>query len=352
MQHHHKFSSSIRSRHTRVVLLTTCVLLLISLFARRARAQNAPEAVLKTAWQNTEKAGAYSFETQMTETTLPAPRIASVGRTASIESLYIEGTANRSKRTLDLTIWDDPTAVYQERQAMEVRIDGANAEGRVHNGAWQPIDNFSSSFAPAGDAAAFLAAANNVRSFGTETRTVPTANGDQSITFERFTFTLDGDQYADDMRLMLQKQLQETGDLPAGVTLGTNEIYRRIVTTGEAWIDDNGLPVRLMLDMEHPQERNGERTFVEIQTDFIEFSDRAAVLTTSLASNPTRWIGQQLGAVSSSINISSVVTSTALLAALGIAFFCGMAAAETGANGACRRAFAANGIRAARCADG
>lgn len=240
-----------------------------------AQAQDDGRAILRDAWANTERAGSYDFVTQMTETRNPAPRLTAIGRSPEVTAFYVEGTADRNARRLDLRLWDDPNSLHDAAAAYEVRIDGTTAQGRVQESAWTEIDDFSGTFAPAGDAAMFLASAENVRPLGTDSREIPGTG--RSVTFERYAFTLDSDGYANQMRAVLQAQLQESGELPAGMTLSASEAYRNMFAEGEAWIDSDGMPLRLVIDMQFAQAANGERNEVRVQTDFTSYNDQAAI---------------------------------------------------------------------------
>ena len=93
----------------------------------------------------------------------------------------------------------------------------------------------------------------------------------------------DGEAYATYMRDLTTDYLRSHGELPAGVRLGTVDRFMNVATRGEAWIDGDGLPLRMTLTMEHPQARDGTRTTVEVQTDFTGYG-----LSLIHISEPTR----------------------------------------------------------------
>ena len=280
------------TKYARKPLLFASLFLLFVLFwgVHHSFAQDDGNALLRDAWQRTERVGSYDFTTQLTQTTYPAPRITAIGRSAKYDTLYLRGTADRQAGTLQLSLWDDPDNILDPEHAMEMRIEGTHAYGRAAGGNWQEIDDISNAFAPTGDAAAFLNAARNVRPLGQETRSLPTPNGGtHEVTIERYAFTLDGERYAENMRRMLQDQLRASGELPNGVNLGINDYFRNAVGDGEAWLDANGMPLRLTLAIEFPQDRKGERTMIDLQTDFVAYKDAARVSQVAFISNPLRW---------------------------------------------------------------
>ncbi len=288
-------------------------------FVRYARAQSDPASVLHNAWASTERAGQYGFESRLTQTTIPANRMSAAGRTASTETLFIEGISDRRDRSLHLTLWDDPTTVHETRQAMEIKIEGTEAMGRMSTAEdFQPIDNLSDAFAPSGDAAAFLAAAENVLPLGSETRSVPTRSGEMiDISFDRYRFTVNGDQYAVMMRQQLQDELLRTGALPRGLTLGASDTYRNMVAEGEAWITPDGLPLRFSLAIEYPVQANGERVLVDMTTTFVEFERVPVGMgVRSTVANAIEGLTQTLFTTQAAMNLS--VVTVALFMTVGL----------------------------------
>lgn len=279
-------------------------------------------AVLREAWRRTERLGRYAFETQLKQTTTPAPSIAAAGRRAKVTTLFMDGRADRQAKALHLTLWSNPTGVRGPAEGLEVRIEGVTASARVDGGQWRDFDGLDGAFAPSGDAAAFLAAAKNVRLLGAETRTVPTAaGGTRAVTFRRYAFALDGAAYAAFLRDLATEYLQSRGELPAGMRLGTADRFRNVASRGEAWIDAGGLPLRMTLALEHPQARDGTRTRVEIQTDFKGYGSAAAASASGpFWSHPLEWVAAHVpigGAAT--IGLAADAALFALLLAAGYA---------------------------------
>ncbi|MFN8422497.1 MAG: LamG-like jellyroll fold domain-containing protein [Anaerolineae bacterium] len=279
-------------------------------------------ATLRDAWRRTERAGHYAFETHLTQTTLPAPAITSAGRRAKVTTLFMKGAADRRARRLDLTLWRDPADVGDAARGLEVRIDGASVSARAQGGEWKRFDGFDGALAPSGDAAGFLKAATNVRPIGTDTRAVPTASGAvRDVTVRRYAFALDGEAYAAYLRDLAREYLAAHGDLPSGVRLAAVDRFKSVATRGEAWIDADGLPLRMTLTMEHPQARDGTRTTVEVRTDFKGYDDAAAA--GPFGPGPIAWIRARIsgGAVAA----ASRAAEGAVLA-LVLALACGLVA--------------------------
>jgi subtilisin-like proprotein convertase family protein len=241
-----------------------------------------PEQIVQRAWQRAQASGTYRFQTRIVQTTYPAPALANVGRSGRQESVQIEGQADLPARALWMSL-------QQENGTVEMRVEGDRAQGRVSGGEWVEVDNWAGAFAPGNDLMAYLAGAKHIQAIGTEVRAVPLAPG--QITFTRYSFIFDGPAFAAYMRRQLEQHLREQGELPVGLSLGISDEYRALVGSGEAWIDDDGLPLRLAVHVEYPEQANGERVVAEIQTDFSGFDREAIAFASEPAGTAARLVG-------------------------------------------------------------
>ncbi|HHJ07220.1 MAG TPA: hypothetical protein ENK24_06945, partial [Anaerolineae bacterium] len=223
-----------------------------------------PEQRVRQAWQNARQAGRYHFATSIEQTTFPAPTLANVGRSTRADQLFLEGDTNLPDRALELTLWRGGGNLLNPKDGVEIRIDGDRAQGRAIGGEWRDIDNFSDSFAPAGDLTAYLAGAKDIRQ-------VEDAHA-AAQGLSHYAFTLDGPAFAEYIRRQLEDRLLKTGELPPGLTLDTGEQFKAARGQGEIWIDAQTLPRRLSLHVEYPRQANGERIEADIKTDFSQFA--------------------------------------------------------------------------------
>jgi len=139
--------------------------------------------------------------------TFLAPSIANAGRTSRVETLYLDGSTDLAAEALLMRIWQNGGNLNNPADAVQVRIVGSEAHGRVGGGPWQQIDDFTASFAPGNDPAGLMAAAQNVRPL--ERSKV------ESFSAQRYAFDLSGPLLADYMRAQLEDRLRrDTGFLP------------------------------------------------------------------------------------------------------------------------------------------
>jgi hypothetical protein len=133
-----------------VLALSLTALIVVGLFwLLPTGAEPGPEQELRAAWSAASAADSFDFETNLEQTTYPAPSLANVGRSSRTDSLRVSGAMDRPAREMRMTLAKD--ALAGPGQALEMRVRDGVAEGRVSGGAWQRVDDASNAFAPGGD---------------------------------------------------------------------------------------------------------------------------------------------------------------------------------------------------------
>jgi len=271
----------------------------------RAAPDTSPQAIISHAWELARQSGSYNFTTRLVQTTHPAPSISNVGRGPRVETIYIEGETDLTENMLLMRMWQDGGRISDPNSAAEVRVENGQAYGRQGTSAWQEIDDFTGSIAPGNDASAFLVAARNVE------------HVQATYVAPRFTFDISGPALATYLRDQLEDQLRSNGELPTGLHLDAPEQFRNTVGDGEVWLDAAGLPQRMKVHLEYPQQANGERTEIEMQTDFANF-DQAAIA--SLQSPATR-LSSSVSGLLTKARDPEVLLSFSVLGLLSLALF-------------------------------
>lgn len=159
-----------------------------------------------------------------------------------------------------MRIWHKGENVGNPIDAVVARVVGPKRMVVLVAAPGQQNDDFTASLAPGNDLAGFLTAARNVRALERP--------GVEAFAVQRYAFDLTGPLLADDMRTQLEDQLRRDGKLPAGLRLSSVEQCCDAMGRGEVWIEPDGLPLRLTVEMAYPQQRNGERVEAQISTDF------------------------------------------------------------------------------------
>jgi hypothetical protein len=250
-----------------------------------------PDETVRRAWELAQISGVYDFRTDVSQTTDPAQSLQNAGKDARLEQFFVEGTANRLEESLFMQMWRSG----QENQAISVQFHDGKSFGRVGNGEWEEVNGLSDLFAPGGDPLALLAGAEDIRYGGEETRSFRAPMGTDGVeialTFTRYDFDFNGPGFAEYLRVEMERQLLESGELPGGVNLQASDQFRKTTGSGEVWVDEYGLPRFITLNMDFPRQPNGDQINAEIRSEFFDFdTSRIATSQASLIENPAAWL--------------------------------------------------------------
>ena len=246
-----------------------------------------PARAMRDAWERARATGVYSFATDLVQTTYPAMILSNAGRGPGQNELYLEGGVNLPKQSMTLQLWQGSGSVLIQGNGSEARIEDGKAWVRRPGGSWQESQDFSSSFAPGADPLAFLAGMKNVRS-------APSSESAGAAAAAHYAFDLDGRAFATYVRDSLEEQLRDRGELPLNVTLETPAVFKTAKGSGELWVDDRGLPLRLTVHLVFAELSDGSHLEADIKTDFSGFPVQLAD-TPRLAEDPLAWAGAALG---------------------------------------------------------
>lgn len=282
----HKHAPYVNTRHVAALLSLLVLLLLILLPA--AEATDSAESIITQAWQRAQDSGSYAFHSTVDQTTYPVPSLRNSGRQPIVDQIGLAGSVDLLARTIQMTFW--PDASFDPAHGVSVRAEGNHAYQRRNepggSGTWEEIDNVANAFAPGGDPLGFLAGIKNVQ-VG-ETRMIGIADTERQAT--QYLFDLDGPVYAAYLRDQMEQLLHERGRLPAGLRLSTSAVYARMDGSGELWIDGEGLPLRLVVHLDLPQQTDIGRITAAITTDLSNFDrDRLGAATTGFLVDPLLW---------------------------------------------------------------
>ena len=261
------------------------------------------------------KSGYYDYRLFVEQTTYPAPRVANAGRTPKVEQLGLSGSADANADLIEMTIWQDGSFDPDTGVEMQLR-DGRSYARRGPNAEWEEISNISDSVAPDGDPMVWFQAMTNVEQ--QETQTFPFDMGG-GMTLTRYTFDVDGQAFGRYMGdLFYQRAALET-PLPRGMRSQIPESYRNLTGTGELWVDADGLPSRMVLDLDYGEQKNGERVSAEMRIDFSNFN-RDNLISVPFFGNPQQWIAVNTTAIVNTAHQTAIVSAALALFLLTILF--------------------------------
>ncbi|MFZ0546726.1 MAG: LamG-like jellyroll fold domain-containing protein [Candidatus Promineifilaceae bacterium] len=271
-----------------VFVVAAALLLLVSHFSAaeaQAPTSSAEQTVIE-AWQKAQESGRYSFRSQMAQTTYPQPKITNGGAQPDVQNLAMEGQVDMPAEALNMTLWNDLS--FNPDTGLAVRVeDGSAYARRGQQGEWEEADGLTDLFAPGGDPMGFLAGVKDV-TLGEE-RVLEM--GGVTLSGTQYHLELDGPAFADYMRAQLEKQLQEQGKLPAGLRLSTADVYERMVGGGDLWLNENGLPMYMTLNLEFPAQGDEERVTAVLSSNFFDYDlTQLGLATTPITQSPATWL--------------------------------------------------------------
>ena len=270
-----------------ILILFVLFSTVLSLSAQGSNDPSAEQAI-NAAWEKAQTSGIFDYQTLVDQTTYPAPSVRNAGRPLQEDRLGFEGQVNLYEETFAMTLWQD--ASFDPAKGIEVKVEDGKTYGRSGLNEWEEIGNVAESFAPGGDPFSFLAGMQNVTQGESQTLAFSAHGVEQ--TFTTYTFAVDGPAVASHITRLVQAQMQQRGELPHSVDLGVSDTYNNLVGQGELWLTAEGLPARLILDLDLGEQANGERVTALITSDFYNY--KTDLLGATLLNNPQGWLQAQL----------------------------------------------------------
>jgi hypothetical protein len=232
-----------------------------------------PAHSLKQVWDRAKASGAYHFSADIVQTTTPLATVDNVGRQSKQDTLHVEGQTSLPERKLEMTLWSQGGSVVDASSGIQVRVEGEQAYVRQGDQAWQPVNDFTGLFAPDSDFMTYLVAVKDVVDYGVESRS--------GFSFNRYGFAINGPGYAAYVRDQMQEQLTRSGKLPPGMQLDLPQQYAQMTGDGELWVSADGLPLRQVLRLQMPDQKD-EQITAEVTVTFSDFGAGAASSTASI----------------------------------------------------------------------
>ena len=264
--------SSNRNSHFAIIsgLCLSVVLAIVSRFSALYRPDSAAKTIHES-WRLMQEVGQYDFSTTIEQVRYPAPALANVGESSTKEVYQVSGQADLHNNQLAIQLFKNQGSLLNQGEGLEIRVQDEQVTGRlIGSTQWEPLDNFSStSYALGNNGSSYLESATGVRNLGSQSINLPNYNGGASaVVITRYQFDVDPDKYSVWMRDQMVQELQRSGKLPLGMNLSVSDQYRQMVSSGEVWVNADGLPVRMLVTMKMPPEKNGDHIVATLTTDY------------------------------------------------------------------------------------
>ena len=219
-----------------VILSLIAVLIFINGRLPARADEGSPADRLQQAWQNIRDAGSYRFISDIDQTLIPRPVPEMIGQQETALSLALDGAT-----------------VLPDRAYMDLRLVGADHDDvvamlrdggqsfTIENGELKPVDDALNLTLSTDSVLTYLAAAENV---------VQMSPPDGHPELVRYGFDVSGPRFAEVMRKQAEAQLQAEPGAPEGLTVKPVPFLQRLTGHGELWVNQDGLPVRQVIDIE------------------------------------------------------------------------------------------------------
>ncbi|MCL4862851.1 MAG: hypothetical protein KJZ93_25795, partial [Caldilineaceae bacterium] len=274
----------------------TAALVLALIFVVQPRLADAvARDPILAAWEQARAAGSYRFSSDILQVTAPSARITNVGRSSRTEQFHLQGQSDLRNARLEMQLWSQEGSLLDDASALAVRVENGNTFVRQGGGEWRQSEDMSGAIAPQGDFMAYLAAVRNVTAGEPESRAWKAAASGRGVTFIRYRFELDGPIFAAYVRDQIEAAMRQKGELPPGVHIDLPAYYRDMTGGGELWVRENGLPLRQILDLRFPEQRD-ETVNARITVDFLGFGPSQTQLADH-ASPLMQWLQSNVGPI-------------------------------------------------------
>ncbi|MEM9775404.1 MAG: hypothetical protein AAF902_12550, partial [Chloroflexota bacterium] len=260
-----------RQRRMRVALWSLASIGLLTLFLMPSIGSALPltdQDKFDRVWRVAQGVGTYEFETDVLQTTLPSLGLENLGQTPHRSKTTSAGMVNAEE---ELVLFDVDTP----QGLLEFRIQDDVTYGRQNLGPdtpWVRMDGTPNLFVPGNDVKGYAAAATDIVKVEnwreSETLDAVTQLNVDGAT-EMFTFTIDGNKLAEMITAQQEAELIKSGALAPGQELTIPAEADQVNGSGRLWIDENGLPLYQVLDLNFPsQNQQVGRSEVVMSTTF------------------------------------------------------------------------------------
>jgi hypothetical protein len=245
-----------------LVLAIVASVLVIGLAIQPRVAATAQPDPVSAAWAHARAAGSYHFDSTVTQVTIPSPKPSNVGRSSRTEQLHLEGQTNLRANTMEMRLWSAGGSVLLDESGVGIKVEQGKTYVRHGAGDWQETDGLADGIAPQGDFMAYLSAVRGIQVHAPETHA--------GIVVTRYSFTIDGPAFAAFVRDQIEQAMRAKEALPLDSHLTVSQYYHDMTGDGELWVAQNGLPVRQVLNLAFPEQRD-ESLNAQITVDFSQF---------------------------------------------------------------------------------
>jgi hypothetical protein len=228
--------------HNGISILLAAMFLALTLYP--VATASAQDPGLKSAWERVQEAGSYRFLSTIDQTLVPRAIPEMIGQQEQRLRTTMNGSALLPDQAY-IEMWVESGA---RQVSPVVLIRDGNQDFIQLDGELSPVENPFGAILPTGDWLGYLVAAKNAQII----EPAPGEADDQV----RFRFEIDGPRLAEYVREQAEAALSQEPDAPAGLSVASSPLLKRLTGVGELWVGADGLPTRQVLDLSLPQVSN------------------------------------------------------------------------------------------------
>lgn len=247
-----------RVRWIHLAILCLIAILIVASGTFTARADSgSPADMLERAWRNAQQAGSYRFVSDINQTFIPRPVVEMIGQQETALNLALDGSiVLPDQGYMKLKVLSGP------RSESVVMLRDGGQSFMLQEGELKPVENTLSLVPQNSDLLGYLAAADEV------VLLEPPAGHPQ---LARYGFTINGPRYAEYVRQQAEAALRAEPGAPEGLTVKPLPTLQQLSGQGELWVNQAGLPVRQVLDLEMPEVTEEYGARIRISADFSSY---------------------------------------------------------------------------------
>jgi parallel beta-helix repeat protein len=245
-------------RWIHLAILCFVAILMVASGSVTTRAEGStPADMLARAWRNAQQAGSYRFVSDINQTLIPRPVVEMIGQQETALDLALDGAVVLPDQGyMTLKVLSGP------RSESVVMLRDGGQSFMLQESELKPVENVLSLVPQNNDLLGYLAAADEV------VLLEPPAGHPQ---LARYGFTINGPRYAEYVRQQAEAALRAEPGAPEGLTIKPLPTLQQLSGQGELWVNQAGLPVRQVIDLEMPEVTDEYGARIRISADFSSY---------------------------------------------------------------------------------
>ena len=210
--------------------------------------------MLQLAWQKAQEVGSYSFISDINQTFIPRPVTEMIGQQETALNMALDGAVVLPDQAYsEMRVYSGQTT-----ESVVMLRDGAQSF-MLQDGELKPVENALNLASQSNDLLGYLSAADQVT-------LLDPPEGHPELA--RYGFVIDGPRYAEYVRQQAEAALLAEPGAPQSLTIQPIAMLQQLSGRGELWVNQDGLPVRQVLEFDIPEVNQEYSAHIQMSADF------------------------------------------------------------------------------------